>query len=322
MKSKVFSVMILFLGTFLAGSVQADYSKYIDAEGQVSDLVVKCLNLSGIAVKGEGEEKSVKDPVFTLKSRALKDVVGLVQGRTDPDVSWWIRGVERWMMVNSLLTPQTARQILTLGLEEFQFNKPVYPNENSYEGLLILGTDAVGVQDRVLFSNELINRGTKVKTVYILTGKRKLEDFERNAVPYLTADDEGQMVQEILQKEALPALQKSSVLVYSEPPEGSPRATTESTVEAFMELSPKHGNYLCVSDGIFIPYQELVIQNTLDKNYPDSGIRVQCVGPAEKETFEAANDEQVLNYASVFLDNLSRILYNLEKRQENKYASF
>lgn len=321
MKLKVFSVMILFLGTFFLDPVQADYSKYVDSEGQVSDLVVRCLNLSGIAVEGEGEEKSVKNPILMLKSRALKDVVDLVQGRTDPGVSWWIRGVERWMMFNSLLTPQTARQILTLGLEEFQFNKPVYPNENSYEGLLILGTDAVGVQDRVLFSNELINRGTKVKTVYILTGKRKLEDFERKAVPYLTADDEGQMVQEILQKEAIPALKKSSV-VYSEPPEGSPRATTESTVEAFMELSPKHGNYLCVSDGIFIPYQELVIQNTLDKNYPDSGIRVQCVGPAEKETFEAASDEQVLNYASVFLDNLSRILYNLEKRQENKNASF
>jgi len=319
MKLKVISVMILFLGTFLAGPVQGDYSKYVDAEGQVSDLVVKCLNLSGIAIEGEGEEKSMKQPIFTLKSRALKDVVDLVQGRTDPDVSWWNKGGERWTMFNPLLTLPVARQIVSLGLEEFKFNEPVYPKEGRYEGLLILGSDAAGVHDRVLFSNELINRGTKVKTVYILTGKRKLEDFEKKDFPYLTSDDEGQMALEILQKEALPALQKSNVLIYSEPPEGSPRATTESTVEAFMEVSPKRGNYLCVSDGIFIPYQELVIQNTLDKYYPDSGIKVQCVGPAE-DTFETARDEQMLNSASVFLDNLSRILYNLEKRQENKHA--
>jgi hypothetical protein len=88
-----------------------------------------------------------------------------------------------------------------------------------------------------------------------------------------------------------------------------------------MKLKPYPGKYLCVSDGIYVPYQELVIQNALNKHYPKAGIIVECVGPADKDVLDSATDEKILNKASDFLDNLSRILYNLDIRnaEDNKF---
>lgn len=143
-------------------------------------------------------------------------------------------------------------------------------------------------------------------------GRRKLEDFEKEAFSYLSlVNDEGTMAEEIFSKNAKSILQNKKTTAYSEPPEGKLRATTESTLHAFMKLNPDSGKYLCISDGIYVPYQELVIQNVLNKHYPKAGIIVECVGPADEAISASATDEQILNKASDFLDNLSRILYNL-----------
>lgn len=293
---------------------KGNYSKYVDSDDQVSDLVVRCLGLSGIALEGKDNEESWPAPIYTLSSRNLDEVVRVVQGRVNPNISWLRQG-ERWGMSNPDISPATAREILKLSQEDFGFKDSVFPQDKSYEGLLILASDAQDFTDRVLFASKLAQEGIEFNSVYLLGGRRKLEDFEKEAFPYLSSlSDEREMMEEIFSKNADKRLQGKKTTVYSEPPEGRERATTESTVHAFMKLTPPSGKYLCISNGIYVPYQELVIQNALDKYYPESEIKVQCVGPAE-DTFEAASDEQMLNSASVFLDNLSRILYNLQMRK-------
>src|SRR3990167_5706597 len=59
-----------------------------------------------------------------------------------------------------------------------------------------------------------------------------------------------------------------------------PRATTESTIHTFMTLNPSPSKYLCVSNGYFVPYQELVIQNFFYKQWPTAGLIPFPLGPA------------------------------------------
>lgn len=302
------------LGASSLSKTQGNYSKYVDSKGQVSNLIVQCLGLSGIVIKGEAKEEKWPEPNYTLNSRDLVEVVRVVQGKVNPDISWFRQG-ERWTMSNPALSPFTAKEIIKLGQQDFEFKKPLLPKNKNYQGILILGADAEGFNDRVLFANKLVRRGILFNSPYLLVGRRKLEDFEKKAFSYLSLmTDEGEMTEAIFSKNADSTLQNMKKTAYSEPPEGRERATTESTVHAFMKLSPLPGKYLCISDGIYVPYQELVIQNTLGKYYPKAEIVIEGVGPADKDIPGFSTDEKILNKASDFLDNLSRILYNLDIR--------
>ncbi|MBX9787165.1 MAG: hypothetical protein K2Y08_07495 [Alphaproteobacteria bacterium] len=315
MKLMILSAIFFPLRTTLLSQDQRNYSKYVNSDDQVSKLVVQCLGLTGIVIDGEAKEEKWPKPIYILNSRGLAEVVGVVQGKVNPDVSWFRQG-ERGTTSNSLLSPSTAREILKLSQQDFGFKNSALPKDKNYQGILILGTDAKDFNDRILFANELVQRGTLFNSVYLLVGRRKLEDFEKEAFPYLSLmNDEGTMAEEIFSKNASSILQNKKITAYSEPPEGRVRATTESTLHAFMKLKPPPGKYLSVSDGIYVPYQELVIQNVLDKHYPKAGITVECVGSADKDISDFATDEKILSKASDFLDNLSRILYNLDMRQ-------
>jgi len=314
MKLMILSASFFLLGNTSLSQVQGNYSKYVDSADQVSNLVIQCLGLSGIVIDGEVKEEKWPKPIYTLNSRDLAEVVRVVQGKVNPEISWFRMG-ERGTMPNPLLSPSTAKEILRLGQQDFGFKTPVFPKDKNYQGILILGTDAEGFNSRVLFANELVQEETLFKSVYLLVGRRKLEDFEREAFSYLSlVNDEGTMAEEVFSKNAKSILQNKKTTVYSEPPEGKVRATTESTFHAFMKLNPYPGKYLCISDGIYVPYQELVIQNALNKYYLKAGIIVECVGPADKDIPDFATNEKILNKASDFLDNLSRILYNLNMR--------
>lgn len=328
MRLTILSAIFFLLGNTSLSQAQGNYSKYVNSDGQVSNLVVQCLGLSGIVIDGELKGEKWPEPIYILSSRDLTEVVRVIQGKVNPEISWFRKG-ERWTMSNPALSPSTAKEILRLGQQEFGFKNPVLPKDKNYQGILILGSTAKSFNDRVLFANELVQGGTLFNSVYLLVGRRKLENFEKEAFSYLSSvNDEGVMAEEIFSRNAKSILQNKKMTAYSEPPEGKVRATTESTVHAFMRLKPCPGKYLCVSNGIYLPYQELVIQNVLDKHYPKAGIIVECVGSADKDIPDPAADEMILNKASDFLDNLSRILYNLDMRKaadnkfKNGHASF
>lgn len=318
-----FTMVAVFLsGHILLPPCKAPYCQFVDAQGNVSDLIVYCLGLTGIRIEEDPlkPDSAWPEPKLVLKSRNLQEVTNAVQGRTDSNVSWKMNS-KRWEMFNSLLSPLTANKIIQLGAKGFKFNDAIFPKVKKYEGVLLLGSTARSFYERLLFANSLAEkkRDLTIQNVYILTGKRSLESFEKEEFPFLkNIQDEGRMSLALFKKYANAKLKQNLIYVYSDIPPGETRATTESTVHTFMKKKPKPGRYLAISNGYYIPYQELIIQNCIDKFYPNSGIQIEGVGSADKASREVMNDKEIINKASILLDNLSRILYNLQIRNEVK----
>jgi len=320
----MFLLIYLFQATLFADATKTPIQKelslqnnILDSKGNVTDLIIEFLSLTGIYIKdspsGDGSQQLLR-----INSPKLKEVVMATQGKINPQVTWKMEG-KRWEMHNPLLTSETAKQVLELGLKNFGFDHPVFPQAKEYEGMVLLGATAGRFYERVLFADKLSKEGLNFKTVYILTGKRPLELFEKEQFPFLrNINDEGKMTLAIFKKIANPLLQGNYVYIYSDPPTNSPRATTESTIHAWMKHNPKPGKYLLVSNSYYIPYQELVVQNCINKSYPHADIQVECVGPEGKVSIEGASENKLINQASIFLDNLSRILYNLQIKKEIK----
>lgn len=291
MKKIFIFILFLIVGSSLIPA-QAAYETFVDSKGHVTEFVQVCLKKSGVKVP----------------SPTLKDVVKATQR------DWFLKG-ERWTMQNPRLTGKIAREILKLGKATLG-TEPISPQKKKYEGILFLGGTAARVQSRLTFASPFIGN-IPFHKLYLMTGKRPLEPFEKEKFPLLqNINDEGPMVRTLV-RQTLPTVpQDKIVYVYSKPPAESSRATRDSTVKEFMKHKPKPGHYLAISNSYYIPYQELVIQNCLDKEYPESNISVECVGPGDPDAFQAKNDDEAIHKASVFLDNLSRILYNLDIRQD------
>jgi hypothetical protein len=294
----------------------ASYEKFVDSKGDVTNPILLCLNLTGIYVKGQPQKRGdFPKPVLTINSRKLKDIVKIIQGIENPKISWIMKG-KRWEMYNPLLTPEAAKKILKVGLQDLGFKKSIGAQKKNYKGILLLGSLAERFNERIFFTEKLLQKGIKFNKFYILTGQRSLENFEKEEFSFLKdIDDEGEMTLAFFKKILSPKLEGKYIYVYSNAPPESSRATTESTVQEFMKYTPEPGVYLAISNGCFIPYQELVIQNCLDKNYPTSGIKVECVGSGDKTSIEGT-ERELINKASIFLDSLARILNNLQIQHE------
>lgn len=321
-----FLLPIIFLCGYTAlYPSEIPYSRFLDSQQNVNDSIVNCLGLTGIRIEGDKLNNNPDWPVsiLTINSRQLQEVTNVIQGKINSHISWKMEG-KRWEMYNPLLSAPTAKKIIQIGLKELKFKEPVLPKAKDYEGILILGALAGRVYERVRFANQITGKNGNIafNKVYILTGKRPLEDTEKEQFPFLKGiKDEGAMTLEIFKRYANSRLQEKRIYVYSEAPQGSARATTESTVHAFMKENPRPGRYLGISNSYFIPYQELVIQNCLDRFYPNSGIRIECVGPGDKTSVKHLNEKELINTASVLLDNLSRIFYNLQIKLEHEKKS-
>src|ERR1700722_15322991 len=176
--------------------------KFIDAEGNITDPIVFFLELTGIYIKDDPlyEDPDHPKPILTINSRKVKEVVQAVQGKINHDVSWMMKG-KRWEMYNSLLTPATAKEVLEIGLQDLGFKEPIYPQRKDYKGILLLGASAARFDERVLFANQLPQLGINFGKVYILTGPRPLEEFEKERFSFLkNINDEGEMTLTFFEK--------------------------------------------------------------------------------------------------------------------------
>src|SRR5690349_17423327 len=111
-----FLIAALFLSQkIFLSSCTAAYEKFIDADGNVTAPIISCLKLTGIHIKDESIYAShdQPEPVLTICSRKLEEVVNTVQGKINPNISWMMKG-KRWEMYNPLLTPITAKKILEI----------------------------------------------------------------------------------------------------------------------------------------------------------------------------------------------------------------
>jgi len=198
-----FLIAMLFLSQGLSLSpCLASYEKFVDLEGNVSDPIVRCLHLTGIQIKGspQNEETDQPKPVLTINSRNLEEVTKAVQGKISNNISWKMEG-KRWEMHNPLLTSDAAKKILEIGFQDFSFKEPVYPRRKDYKGMILLGCSAERFHERVLFADQLPTKGIILNKIYIFTGQRALEGFEKEEFPFLKGvGDEGEMALEVFKK--------------------------------------------------------------------------------------------------------------------------
>ena len=305
---------------------------------QATDSLVRLLGLTGIRVQGDtlAPEPNWPEAKLTLSSRSLEEITQAIQGKKNPKISWFIKG-ERWEtkgLEYLTLTSDQIRAILDLIFKKLEFGPAVLPKQHKYEGVLFLGSTLKSVRDRLNFINTYLARHhLSYNKFYILTGPRPLDpavgetpeslldpkgiieirpDWQKPAGQLPT--NENAMVRWVFDQSRSDALPKEQIeIIYAGIDEERKRATTQTTIEAWLRTNPKDGLYLAVSSQPFNLYQKLVIEHTLLEN-KRPGIRIEVIGNAADERhydLNKTNSGDLNKYTAVALDNIARICYEL-----------
>jgi hypothetical protein len=303
-------------------------------EGKVTDPLVRLMGLTGIRI--------LKDPLkpeagwpearLYLQSRDLEEVVPAIQGKRDPSINWLgDPKKERWEEDPTKLGMPSAQaaEIINISLKSLQLGAKSYP-QASAKAILFLGAALLRVRMRLAFLNDLYEtkKLSPLLPVYILTGERQLDEkigetaemlvkADNGIIPFrkdwqpspTTVADEGEMIKLVFAQSRHSALPKDTIFYVYSPKGTGRRATTESTVQQWLaEFHPAGGRYVAISNQPYVFYQECVIRRVLlQSGRPD--IHVEVVGPGMD--IEPENKDAIADQARDFLNNISRILYEL-----------
>lgn len=307
-------------------------SLYITDRREVTDPIVKLLGLTGIRIQGDPlpAGKEWPEAKLYLKSRALEEVVLATQGKIEPTLTWLgDLEKERWEEDPKKITflPVQAKEMMDICLKGLKLGDKVTPSSTP-KAILFLGDDLSGSRLRLAYLNSLIEEKKLLPSlpIYVLTGERKLDEkagetgdeFMNPAngiLPFrkdwkrpekLNITDEGEMIKLVFAQSRHREIDEKNIHFVYAPKGLQKRATTASTVEQWLQTSPKKGLYVAVSDQPYAFYQECVIRRVLLQNNR-SDIVVKVIGPGLEESKVEATEQQ----AQDFLGNISRILYEL-----------
>lgn len=308
---------------------------YITPKGEVTDAVVRLMGLTGIRIANDAfpAEKDWPEVRLQIKSRDVTEVAAAVQGKIDPNVTWFgAPKTERWEAdaLKLKLSRAQADRIVSLSLEALHQAENMYPTGDAPKAVFFLGSTLGSVRKRLAFLNELYE--TKKLSpdllIYVLTGERKLDGNvgETNTtlmnptnglIPFrgdwaptdLVISDEAGMIKLVFSQSRHVSLDETRIkFVYSSKGDRR-RANTEGTVVQWLkEFSPPSGTYVAISNQPYNFYQECVIRRVLlQAGRPDICVRV--IGPGKE--IEDTTDAAVISDATNLLNNVSRILYEL-----------
>lgn len=212
------------------------------------------------------------------------------------------RGKERWD-IDSINSVQLAIQKEPARFfplfQTLNMYLPLYPVQHSADAILIHGATLETMQGRLAFLATLLN-STFVKDIFFLTGKRTLREDEQQAAAelvkklplseqekYANIKDEGKLVPLLIATSRMPESAKARIqMIYSHPPEGRDRATTASTLDAWITTLQKAGKPLpkkiiAISTNPFIAQQHMALKNALSQHQSDDDtFEVETVGNA------------------------------------------
>lgn len=141
--------------------------------------------------------------------------------------------------------------------------KTKWATKKHYDYALVLGALHGSVEMRINHIVEEWNRGIRFDTIVFLTGQRPLHVEKEKE--FLSLKDEAAMMVYVWETTNMPPeLYEIPLTVVDAPPlplRGRP--TTESTVYAWLELSPNPGSILMVSSQPYIGYQMAVLSTLL-----------------------------------------------------------
>lgn len=196
---------------------------------------------------------------------------------------------DRWNFTHRF---EGERDTLLPLLEELGCFQTIQAKNNHYTYAVILGALRSSVQKRIDFLVQEWLRGVRFDHVVFLTGSRKL--LPKEECPDLRSETE--MMEYVWTQTEMPdALKNLPLIVVNSPPApGRDRATTESTVFAWLELSPLPGSCLIFSSQPYVGYQDAILRTRLPHTFT-----IETVGP------EGGRDLPT----SILMDNLAKWLH-------------
>jgi hypothetical protein len=250
----------------------------------------------------------------------------------DPTVSWLGNPKkERWEDDPQKMDFSTAQahNIINIHLKDLHQGENIYP-QSIPKAILFLGAALTRVRLRLAYLNEMYDTGKLSPSlpVYILTGERKLDekigetfdnlmDPHNGIIPFRKdwrpsqeiVTDEGEMIKLVFSQSRHLQLDEGNIYFSYSHKGMERRATTESTVNQWLiDYSPEGGSYIAISNQPYNFYQESVIRRVLlQAGRPD--ICVEVIGP--EMVIKLENESQSITQARDFLNNSSRILYEL-----------
>ncbi len=308
-------------------------------DNQATDALVRLLGMTGIRIQGDTLQPDNHWPEakLVLSSRSLEEITRAVQGKIRPEVTWLIPPTqERWQTqglryIN--FSKEQAYIILNLVLKELKMGEEITPLRSKYEGILFLGSTLKNVRERLnLLNNYIEKERFTFEEIWALTGERSLdptvgETFEnlldpKGSIPLRTGwkktpemlfpTSEEQMVEWVFKQSCSNRISLELVkMVHAPKEEGRKRATTKTTVEAWLKENPKGGNYLAVSTQPFGLYQLLVLRHhVLAKGRVDILIDV-IAAKFPFSTYTHQSEEKLRQFVNIALDNIAKICYEL-----------
>lgn len=227
-------------------------------------------------------------------------------------------GTERWEFILPDNLENSADKIINICENGFDIKKMVLPKNAQYSGVLFLGATFQRVVNRAEFYNLLRKKNLidKKLKIWVLTGERNLDEkvgeTEENFLmlvpprqkPLPLPRNEFEMIKFVFAYKMPKDI--TVEYVYSEKDPNHVRATTASTVRAWVEKipsSPDKTYYVGISNQPYVYLQESSINLEL-KKMGKKNIIVNVVG-GELQEYESAN-----NHAAILLDTISKRVAN------------
>ncbi|NRA90392.1 MAG: hypothetical protein HRU43_04615 [Simkaniaceae bacterium] len=188
---------------------------------------------------------------------------------TKSEPQGWIQKGDRWNFKE--INEDRRSEILPI-LDEMGMFKTVWAKDAHYNYAIVLGSLQSSVETRIGHLIDEWNRGVRFDEVILLTGQRPLHPEKEKSVLHLKT--ETAMMLHVWNEAQMPeGLRSTPLTVVDAPPyleRGRP--TTESTVYAWLEMSPKPGSILMVSSQPYVGYQNAIF-DVLLQNFD-----IQAVG--------------------------------------------
>lgn len=242
--------------------------------------------------KGEATEplKNILNLTGIPEDLPLDEIVALTQKE-------WLSSVERAKATDSPELTQIQPSILEQA-RALQMIEALEPKNNHFSSVLITGSKVLVFEKRL---KTILERAITFDTLYILSGERKLDQDEIDALILMGSDatDEREMMAFITEKRIAEASSDIHFEIIKAPKkEGAPRATNVDTYKAWLasEKNPNPAPILLVSSQPYGHYQLVIAKDLLPEE-----IELLAIESTEKR-------------AIIYLDTLARILYTIQSK--------
>lgn len=211
-------------------------------------------------------------------------------------------GKERWEVDDVF---KSKKNLLDPLFKKLHCIDALHATKKHYDYAVVLGALFSRVHDRLQWLIDEWRQGVRFTTLVFLSGQRTLTGTEREQLKtFLHREDvptnEFEMTKSVYDALAMPeSLRKVPVVFINAPARcGKSRATTEDTVNAWLEQHPVPGSVLAISNQPYVLQQQCILRFLLPLSFS-----IEAVGPVVSPS----------TTTTIILDNLARWIFQIKR---------